>query len=158
MGQTVGMVAPPIDDLPLVGRVAELDALHRGLLAGTGALLVGAAGTGKSRLAQALRDLATASGRGSATVRATEASAALRLGAFASIVSDAVALAGSEVELLLRAARAVADEVGPRGVLVVDDVHLLDDVSLALVQHLVAGGHRLVEGRPPHPGRGGSPR
>lgn len=144
LGHTVVVVAPPVDDVPLVGRVAELDSLHRGLLAGTGALLVGAAGTGKSRLAQALLALAADSGRGTATVRATEASAALRLGAFAPLVSEAVARAGSEVELLLGAAAAVAEAVGPRGVLVVDDVHLLDDVSLALVHHLAAGDDVVV--------------
>jgi DNA-binding CsgD family transcriptional regulator len=144
LGQTVLVVVPPVEDVPLVGRVAELQALHRGLLAGTGALLVGSAGTGKSRLAQALLQLAADSGRGTATVRATEASAALRLGAFAPLVSDAVARAGSEVELLLGAADAVGAAVGPEGVLVVDDVHLLDDVSLALVQHLAAGDDVVV--------------
>lgn len=128
------------EDRPLIGRDAELAALADGLRAGRGALLLGAAGTGKSRLARALVERVAGDGLGAVVVRGTEAAAAVRLGAFASLVGEAVAQAGSELEVLLRSGEAVAEAVGPGGLLVVDDVHLLDDVSLALVHHLAGSG------------------
>jgi hypothetical protein len=102
---------PSLEELPLIGRAAELDRLRAWVRRGRGAPLVGPAGTRKSRLAREIgrmvgregRRRATDIGRRSTTIRATEAAAAVRLGAFAPLLADfhdaAVGLAGFVVWL-----------------------------------------------------------
>lgn len=125
-------------DWPLVGRAEELqliDELARRRSASPGAVLAGAAGVGKTRLAR--EALAAAAARGVTTrwVVATASARALPLGAFASVVGS---VGGDPTQYVHRAAEALLAGAGPRGVVIgVDDAHLLDEMSALLVQQLV---------------------
>ncbi|MGN9842523.1 LuxR C-terminal-related transcriptional regulator [Nonomuraea sp. H19] len=117
---------------PFAGRASQLAAIQSAMEAG-GAVLAGPAGVGKSRLAaEAVRDA-----NGVARVLATAAASGVPLGAMAHLLPARPP--GGNV--LRWAADAVA---GEHRVLLVDDAHLLDAVSAALVHHLVAGGQARV--------------
>ncbi len=91
-----------------------------------GVLVTGPAGTGRTRLARELHT-ATATRHGpGAWVAGSSATAAVPLGAFAALARSTDVGAASE-QLSARC----------RGVLVVDDVHLLDPASVALLHHVV---------------------
>jgi DNA-binding CsgD family transcriptional regulator len=117
---------------PLTGRTEELDLLARA--AASGSVLVGGrAGVGKTRL---VREWAAtvATSRPVVDVAATASTATIPFGAFAAWVPD-----GLDAPLQGAATlRRVADELvgGGTPVVVVDDAHLLDDPSAALVLHL----------------------
>jgi DNA-binding NarL/FixJ family response regulator len=123
---------------PLTGRTEELRfliELTRTAGGPGGAVLSGAAGVGKTRLA---REAAAVAGLRGATVRwfsATASAGALPLGAFAGVFDS------SDAEPAAAARRALqARDDGSRGVLVVvDDAHLLDELSATLVHDLVTG-------------------
>ncbi|MEU8147633.1 LuxR C-terminal-related transcriptional regulator [Nonomuraea sp. NPDC048901] len=114
---------------PFVGRTAQLAAIRS---ADRGVVVAGPPGTGKSRLvAQAVHDL-----DGVAWARATAAAGELPLGAFAPLL-PATPPTGNPLGWAAAALRAP--------VLVVDDAHLLDPASAALVHHLVTrGGTRVI--------------
>ncbi|WP_160147148.1 helix-turn-helix transcriptional regulator [Thermomonospora echinospora] len=117
---------------PFTGREAELEAVARFLRGrrGRGVLVSGEAGTGRTRLAaQAVAGIA-----GTVWVTGTGATATLPFGAFAHLLPAGPAVAAS-VSPLRRAAEAVC--LRRPTVLVVDDAHLLDSASAALVHHLV---------------------
>ena len=123
---------------PLTGRERELRAVGDALASGTagGAVIVGAAGVGKTRLAVEAAELAAAQGCEVAWARASRSARSIPLGAFAALLPPA----GDGVELLSRARQALAERAaGRRLVLCVDDGQLLDDASAALVHQLVAG-------------------
>ena len=134
---------------PLVGRDEEL-ALVAGRLGGSGGasvVIAGGAGVGKSRLLQAAADTARAGGVAVLPpVLATRAAASIPFGALADLVPDSVAsLAGP------RLLRAVTASLRGRGhgsgrplLVVVDDAHLLDAGSAALVLNLAAAGGAAV--------------
>ncbi|MCT9934383.1 helix-turn-helix transcriptional regulator [Planotetraspora sp. A-T 1434] len=107
---------------PFSGRAAELGQVRESLGGGRrGIVVCGAAGTGRSRLAaEAVAGLAHV------WVTGTRGGASLRFGAFAHLLPGAAADSLSRAVETLRWVR----------VLVVDDAHLLDDASAALVQHL----------------------
>jgi hypothetical protein len=132
---------------PLVGREKELaDASWR--LAerrGGGVVVVGAAGVGKTRLAVELADAAQSRGNVVKWVRATRSATSIPLGAFAALLPPLEGAVSSPTELLARARHALVrgGEDGPM-VLCVDDAHLLDDASAALVHQLVTGGEVFV--------------
>ncbi|WP_344056175.1 helix-turn-helix transcriptional regulator [Microbispora corallina] len=109
---------------PFGGRPEELVLVRDGLRGGRrGAVVAGAAGTGRSRLAaEAVRRLPHA------WVTGTPEGRSLRFGAFAHL------LPGTAADSLSRAVEAMR----PARVLVVDDAHLLDEASAALVHHLAA--------------------
>ena len=122
----------PVRSWPFTGRDAELRAVAS-LLDRDGLVVVaGAAGVGKSRLARELvARMATEE-----TVAVATASASSRevpLGAFAPWL-DADDEAGA-VSALARVGAALRAE-GPRMLLLVDDAHMLDDVSATLVHQL----------------------
>ncbi|GIH94964.1 LuxR C-terminal-related transcriptional regulator [Planobispora siamensis] len=107
---------------PFAGRATQLAEVRS---AHAGVVVAGEAGIGKSRLvAQAVRDL-----EGVAWVRATASAAEIPFGAFAHLLPPAP----PEGNPLGWAAAALGASV-----LVVDDAHLLDEASAALVHHLVA--------------------
>ncbi|WP_433508748.1 LuxR C-terminal-related transcriptional regulator [Nonomuraea sp. CA-143628] len=114
---------------PFVGRTAQLAAIRS---ADRGVVVAGAPGTGKSRLvARAVHDL-----DGVAWARATAAAGQLPLGAFAPLL-PATPPTGNPLGWAAAALRAP--------VLVVDDAHLLDAASAALVHHLATrGGTRVI--------------
>lgn len=127
------MQAVETRDWPFVGREPELERIVQGIRS-TGAVISGAAGVGKTRLATMA--VATLDPRTHLVHRAfgTPAATGIPLGAFAS--SLPARPAGSRpVE---HAADALRTEAGGRHlVLVVDDANLLDETSANLVEHLV---------------------
>jgi len=126
---------------PLVGRDGELgfaaELLSDGSLGGV--VVAGAAGVGKTRLAAEVSQAAQARGCAVEWVRATRSAASIPLGAFAALLPAADGAAGRGAELLARARQALVERAGEsRLVLCVDDGHLLDLGSAALVHQLVA--------------------
>ncbi|MDQ3973495.1 MAG: AAA family ATPase, partial [Actinomycetota bacterium] len=125
---------------PLVGRDEQLRSIAAAMNEGgaAGVVVAGPAGLGKTRLAaEALRH-AEARGRATAWAVATQAAASIPFGPFAHLLSDARAEAVSRLDLLRHASRTLAERARGRPmVLGVDDAHLLDQASAALVHHLV---------------------
>jgi ATP/maltotriose-dependent transcriptional regulator MalT len=128
-------MSPRPREWPLVGRDAEFRVASDAVAAGHGVVLAGVAGVGKTRLAVALGD---AFERDDEVVRlvATRSAASLPLGAFGPLLP---ANAAADVLTL----NAVVDDVRARHVnarlvLLVDDAHLLDEASAALLHRLVA--------------------
>jgi hypothetical protein len=131
-----------------VGRDEELAvvARHLGGSAAAAVVIAGGAGVGKSRLLEAAAEGARAGGvRVLPPVLATRAAAAIPFGAFAELVPDSIAsLTGPA---LLRAVTASLRRHGQDGrppLLVVDDAHLLDAASAALVLNLATAGGAVV--------------
>ena len=119
---------------PLVGRDPELE-LGAELLtrrAPTGVLLAGAAGVGKTRLAQEITTSPAAATSTVLWVRASASAASIPLGAFAPLLDHEPDRTGPQLLTGARAALVAAAGGGPL-LLVVDDAHLLDDASAALV-------------------------
>jgi len=121
---------------PLVGRGEELALIDEQVGRGAPATVVaGDVGVGKSRLLAGWLAAREAQGRPTVVVRATRATATIPFGAFARWVPDRLADTGDRLGVLrATAARLVDQEAGP--VVAVDDAHLLDDGSAALVLHL----------------------
>lgn len=126
----------------LVGRDEErafvLDAVRRGR---RGVLVAGAAGVGKSRLArEALASAASDSGSCVEWVLATSAAASVPFGAFAQVLAHTDGEVLTDRLGLFRAtARALQVKAkGRRLLLGVDDAHLLDPGSAALLLYLVS--------------------
>ncbi|WP_327583928.1 LuxR C-terminal-related transcriptional regulator [Nonomuraea sp. NBC_00507] len=117
---------------PFAGRETQLAAIRSALESG-GAVVAGPAGAGKSRLAaEALRDTG-----GVAWIMATAAASEVPLGAMAHLLPDQP----PSGNVIRWAADVLRRE---HQVLMVDDAHLLDPVSAALVHHMVAGGRARV--------------
>jgi DNA-binding NarL/FixJ family response regulator len=126
---------------PLIGRDEELAAACGWLSTrSTGGVVVsGEPGVGKTRLASEIAEVAASSGHGVRWVRATRSAASIPLGAFAALLPPLAGAVTGTAELLARARHAVVADGGARMLLCVDDAHLLDDASAALVHQLVAG-------------------
>ncbi|HTK64480.1 MAG TPA: AAA family ATPase [Pseudonocardia sp.] len=130
---------------PLVGRSTELEHLAR-LVADSecrGVVIAGPAGTGKTRLAEECLALAEPAGMATARVMASHAVRDVPFGALAPLLPPGQAggsRAAEDRENLLRvAAGAVAGAgAGSRLMLLVDDAHLLDDLSATVVHQLAA--------------------
>ncbi|MDX6721293.1 MAG: hypothetical protein QOJ63_3547 [Solirubrobacteraceae bacterium] len=124
---------------PLIGRDRELASACGWLSARSagGVVLSGEAGVGKTRLASEIAEVAASSGHAVRWVRATRSAASIPLGAFAALLPPLGGAVTGTAELLARARHAVV--AGGGGMLLcVDDAHLLDDASAALVHQLVA--------------------
>lgn len=123
---------------PLIGRSEELRVVERALSGGDaarGIVLGGASGVGKTRLAREAAARAERHGLTVKWVTATASSQGLPLGALAMLVGD---VGADQVGLVQRAAdRLLSAAEGGNVVLIVDDAHLLDDVSAAVVHQLV---------------------
>ncbi|MFF4748674.1 LuxR C-terminal-related transcriptional regulator [Streptomyces sp. NPDC002514] len=124
------------------GSLAELTSLLADP-ARAGVLITGPVGVGKTRLA---RELLARSAAGRAlVVAATESTAELAFGAFAHLLPASLPATGGRPNLLRILADALLAEAGDDRTLFVDDAHLLDDGSAALLLHLaVRGGTRIV--------------
>jgi DNA-binding CsgD family transcriptional regulator len=123
---------------PFIGREDELEwvAAARRDPACRGAVVSGAAGVGKTRLAREALAAGRADGAATEWVQATAAAAAIPLGPFAGLVPVG-APAGDRLHLFQLCAEALRDRAASqRLVLGVDDAHLLDPTSAALVLHL----------------------
>ncbi|MHA6784145.1 LuxR C-terminal-related transcriptional regulator [Pseudonocardia saturnea] len=131
-----------IESWPLTGRADELRLLDGLDRRPGGLVLAGAAGVGKTRLARETVEAAARRGRAVRWVGATSSAAAVPLGAFAPLVGDV----GADPTRVLRvAAEAALGAPGPAGVLMaVDDAHLLDELSAALVHQLAHDGATML--------------
>jgi hypothetical protein len=129
------------NDWPLIGRAAELERvgeLYR--RHGSGVVLVGAPGAGKTRLARECLRLAKSLGATAVDCIATRATSALPLGVFAPllpVVHRGVASATDHTDLVLRCREELLDAHKGTGLgLLIDNAHLLDGASQALVELL----------------------
>jgi tetratricopeptide (TPR) repeat protein len=124
---------------PLVGRDDELELAAAELATRGCVVLTGAAGVGKTRLAHEVLARVATEGDRPEWVTATQSAAAVPLGAVAHLVPEGVIGRGRAATLrgIVAALRRAESR---RLLLGVDDAHLLDDASAALVQLLVAGG------------------
>lgn len=123
---------------PLVGRTAEL-ACVREMVARRepGVIFVGSAGVGKTRVAREAVAAARAARRPTLWVSVTRAAASIPLGALAAALPSASMGGPSSSRLVAHAVTAVESRFGAqRGLLCVDDAHLLDGVSAAVLHQL----------------------
>jgi DNA-binding CsgD family transcriptional regulator len=127
-----------LDGWPLIGRADALARVVSTLTGGRGGGLVvtGRPGEGKTRLLAAARDRAVRDGITVYWAAATGAVAGVPLAPFAPLLPAAADGAGPTARLSLVAA---ALSGGPgRHAVAVDDAHLLDPASVAVLAHLVA--------------------
>ena len=123
---------------PLVGRDEETRLLAAAVTAGGGAVICGAAGVGKSRLAAEVAASLPADRHWTEPVRATRATASIPFGPYAHHLGAVGTEPLGRLEVVARvAAELVRRADGRRLLLVVDDAHLLDEGSAALTLHLV---------------------
>ncbi|MEV5302653.1 LuxR C-terminal-related transcriptional regulator [Amycolatopsis methanolica] len=128
---------------PLVGRAEALRRL-RETLAGSGSrgvVLAGPVGVGKSRLAAEGLQLAARAGLRTARATATKASSGIPFGALAPLLPPStqteMGVVDDRADLLRRCTDALVERGdGRRLVLLVDDAHLLDDMSATLIHQL----------------------
>jgi DNA-binding CsgD family transcriptional regulator len=99
---------------------------------------MGAGGVGKTRLARELVETAVGSGRGASIwVSGTRSASGVPFGAFAHLLPALDARGLDRLAVLMIARRAVLQAAADAsGLLVVDDAHLLDEASAALVHQL----------------------
>jgi DNA-binding CsgD family transcriptional regulator len=125
---------------PLIGRSEETRAIEAAISASdaSGIVVYGAAGVGKSRLAREALSAAESRGYECRWAAGTSSARAIPLGAFTawapSGVTDTVQLLRGVIESL------TAPFSGATVVLCVDDVHLLDDLSIFVVHQIVQRG------------------
>ncbi len=124
---------------PFVGRESLVAATLEQLAAGHNIILAGAAGLGKTRLASEVAALLSAQRVVVHRVAASPASAHLPLAPFAALIAfeSTNDIVGAVLRFLGADGRAGAGDP----VLVVDDMHLLDDASAAVLQQVLLSGH-----------------
>lgn len=145
-------VAVVAQEWPLIGRDVELGRLRESLMAESckGVLIAAPPGTGKTRLAVECLEIARRQGFDTARVTATVAASGVPLGALAPLM-PADASSGTpgpdRSELLRRFVQVLSQRSsGSRLVLLVDDAHLLDDLSATVVHQLVLTSAAFVLG------------
>ena len=132
---------------PLVGRETELQVLAEAMDDPTagGVVLLGAAGVGKTRLAQSAIEMAEARGLATVSVRASRSASHIPFAALAPLFAELHLPSEVNAGLLRQAGEAVHQRRGEgRLVLAVDDAQELDDASGALLEHLLRTGDVMV--------------
>ncbi len=125
---------------PLVGRSEEMRAIEAAISSSdrSGIVVRGLAGVGKSRIAREALSAAESRGCEGRLAVGTSAARAIPLGAFTawaqSGITDTVQLLRGAIESLS------ASSSGAAVVVVVDDAHLLDDLSIFVVHQIVQRG------------------
>jgi DNA-binding CsgD family transcriptional regulator len=125
---------------PLIGRMEEMRAIDAAMSASdlSGILVCGAAGVGKSRLSREALSAAASRGCETRWTVGTASARAIPLGAFTawapSGVTDTFQLLQGVIESLASASGSATVVLG------VDDVHLLDDLSIFVVHQIVQRG------------------
>lgn len=114
----------------LVGRERLLAGIEQSARAGSGIVLCGSAGVGKTRLVREVLARLESTGRPVEWVAATRAAAAIPFGAVSHLLAED---AGDLPGVLRAAAERFA---GGANVIGVDDAHLLDEASAAVIHHL----------------------
>ncbi len=129
---------------PLAGRDEDITSALAAIEGeGSGLLLVGAAGVGKSRVADEVAERLALAGHHVPRMAGSAATAALPLAAAAPLLP--ADLIDSGLPALLSFRRSLAEAAGGRPIaLVVDDAHLLDEASATLVHQLVAAGEAKI--------------
>ena len=124
---------------PLIGRREELTAIEQSLTSpgSQAVVLAGAPGVGKTRLAREALALCKARKYVVQWAAATQAASSIPFGAVAHLLPRLGGTVPDRVELLRRAVDGLVGGAGDRRLLVgIDDAHLLDDSSAALVHQL----------------------
>ncbi len=131
---------------PLIGRREELSIIEHTLGDGQyrGLLLAGAPGVGKTRLAREALAAADAAGCDTRWAVASRAVAAIPFGALAHLLPPA-GENSTHLQVLQQAGKWMAERAGGRRVVLgIDDAHMLDDASAALLFHVVINGIAFV--------------
>ncbi|GAA1880855.1 hypothetical protein GCM10009836_72700 [Pseudonocardia ailaonensis] len=126
----------------LVGRTAERDRAAEAL-ASRSVVLAGPAGSGRTRLAQ---EICTAVGDRDGPIRwayGTSAAGRFPLGALAPLIPP-LDNAGGEFGLIQHAEYALGDRTGGLPLLVVDDAHLLDPLSVTVLSQVALTGRAVT--------------
>lgn len=132
---------------PLVGRQEELAFIASTLARpdSGGVIIAGAAGVGKTRLVAEATAMADSKGFPTASTIGTTAAASIPFGALAHLLPGTLPPAPGWGNVLREAADAVIETSGnSRLVLGVDDAHLLDGHSAALLHHLIMRGEAFL--------------
>ncbi|HEY1440008.1 MAG TPA: LuxR C-terminal-related transcriptional regulator [Mycobacterium sp.] len=122
---------------PLTGRDGELSAIRRALKGvgnHRGAVIVGAAGVGKTRLVREVLGRAEASGERTSWIVGTESARQLPLGAFAASLVQPMTDSVSDFRRVISSF--VGQQRQGRVLIGVDDAHLLDGLSAHVVHQL----------------------
>jgi DNA-binding NarL/FixJ family response regulator len=122
---------------PLTGRDSEMEVIRRalsGLGNKSGAVIVGSAGVGKTRLAREVISRAEASGERTYWIVGTQSARQLPLGAFAASISETITDPISDVRRVINSF--ARQERQGRVLIGVDDAHLLDGLSAHVVHQL----------------------
>ena len=127
---------------PLIGRKGGLAQAEKIFASGTGVLLLGEAGIGKTALARALAERAAADGVAVMYVSGRAVSSGAPFEAFADVLGPG--LPGQQVTAAEVAARVRETAAKARLMLVVDDVDLLDEHSGRVLLHLARAGAVIV--------------
>jgi DNA-binding CsgD family transcriptional regulator len=127
---------------PFVGRVNELDRITSLIASGTGALVLGESGVGKTALARRAEELCADAARPVGRVFGHAVSNGAPFEAFAGVLTAPATSLFGPVEVARHVAAALGARPGSarRALFVVDDAHLLDDRSAQVLLQLAAEG------------------
>jgi DNA-binding CsgD family transcriptional regulator len=130
-----------VESWPLVGRNRLIEDIERSYAAQcNGVVMLGAAGVGKTRLAREAVARLSRSGCASWSTIATRSASGTPLGALAPLPATGDPPPDNRIDVLTAMATPAVAAPDPRPVVAIDDAHLLDDASAALVFRLAAEG------------------